>query len=234
MLEPNEQSKGNPECGYKLNFSPSASGHQHDFCGPHDIRGAICPNCNKPLLRLLSLHANDPALNFDPTRYPVVHLLYCWTCSIPYGEFSYQMDCDGGVKLIEIPPRQPESEFGPEGPYDGFTGLFPAHRVALESLTDHEQEALRAWHAEDGGESSNLYFGHQVGGYPMIYNPYKAFCRQCSKEMPLLASICDDASGNGDFSSDEPEKTFTGNCGVQMVFNFCRDCALVTAYHSCD
>lgn len=233
MLEPNGQSKGNPEWGYKLNFSPSASGHQHDFCGPHDIRGAICSNCNKPLLRLLSLSASDPVLNFDPTSYPVVHLLYCWTCSIPYGEFSYQIDRDGGVKLVEIPPRQPESEFGPEGPYDGFTGLFPAHRVALEPLTDTEQEALETRQAEDGYDNSDLYFGHQVGGYPMIYNPWKAFCRKCSKEMPLLASICDDAAGNGNFS-DEPEKTFTGNNGVQMVFSFCRDCALVTAYHSCD
>ena len=226
MLELNEQSKGDPERGYKLNFSPSSSEHQHDFCGENNIRGAICPNCNKPLLRLLSLNGSDPVLHFDPNRYPAVHLLYCWTCSIPYGEFSYQIEPDGGVKLIAVPPRQPESEFGPEGPYDGFTGLF-------QPLSDTAQEQLEGRHAENAPDDCDVYFGHQVGSYPLIYNPSKAFCPHCSREMPLLAAVCDDAAGNGDFS-DEPEKTFTGNSGVQMVFNFCRNCAVVTAYHSCD
>jgi hypothetical protein len=51
--------------------------------------------------------------------------------------------------------------------------------------------------------------------------------------MPILASICDAATGNG--ISDEVEKTFTGSGGgVQMMFQFCRKCSVVTAYHSMD
>jgi hypothetical protein len=233
MLKANEQSKGIPEWGCKLDFSPAASEILHDFCGQHEILGAVCPNCNKPLLRLLSLHSKDPLLNFDHKRHPSVHLLYCWTCSIPYGEFSYEINADGSVKLLEIPPRQPESEFGPEGPYDGYTGVFTARHVALKPLSDAEQRQLKARQAENAPDDIDGYFGHQVGGYPFIYNPWKAFCPKCSKEMPVLAAICDSATGNNDFS-DESGETFTGNSGVQMVFQFCRDCSVISAYHSCD
>ncbi len=233
MLEANVQSKGNPEWGYKLNFSPTPSELLHDFCGRHDINGAVCPNCNKPLLRLLSLSARDRALNFDDARHPVVHLLYCWTCSIPYGEFSYQINRDGSVEILEVPPRQPKAEFGPEGPYDGYTGLFPHRDVSLQPLSDTQQKELEARQREGAQDNFDAYFGHQVGGYPFIYNPCKSFCPKCSNEMPVLAAICDSATGNDDFSN-EPSETFTGNSGVQMVFQFCRDCSVVTAYHSCD
>jgi hypothetical protein len=233
VLRAEEHTEGIPEWGYKLDFSPATSQVLHEFCGQHEIPGAVCPNCNKPLLRLLSLHSKDPLLDFDCKRHPSVHLLYCWTCSIPYGDFSYEINSDGSVKLLEIPRRQPESEFGPEGPYDGYTGVFPAHHVALKPLSDAEQQRLKARQGEDAPDDIDTYFGHQVGGYPFIYNPMKASCPKCSKAMPVLAAICDSATGNTDFS-DEPGETFTGNSGVQMVFQFCRGCSVISAYHSCD
>jgi len=233
MFEDNAQSKGNPEWGHKLNFSPAKTDVLHDFCGAHHIDGADCLNCSKPLLRLLSLHAADPALNFDRSHHPTVHLLYCWTCSIPYGEFSYQINADGSIKLLEVPPRQPASEFGPDGPYDGYTGQFPLCQVSLQPLSESEQRQLLARQAEGAEDDIDVYHNHQVGGYPSIENPCKAFCPVCSKEMPLLASISDNATGGEGFN-DEPENTFTDNCGVQMIFLFCRNCSVVTAYHSCD
>jgi hypothetical protein len=234
MLKANEQSKGNPEWGYKLNFSPAISDILHDFCGKDEIAGAVCPNCDKPLLRLLSLYSEDPLLNFDRNRHPSVHLLYCWTCSIPYGEFSYEINRDGSVKILKVPPRQPGTELGPGGPYDGYTGLFPVRRVALQPLSEAQQQELRARQTEDAPDDIDAYFGHQVGGYPFIYNPRKAFCPKCREEMPVLAAICDSTTGNDDFS-DRPGETFTGSGGgVQMVFQFCRVCSVVTAYHSCD
>jgi hypothetical protein len=136
MLEDNSRSNGNPEWGYKLNFSPAGSEVLHEFCGEHNISGAVCPNCDKPLLRPLSLDAKDPVLNFDEARHPIVHLLYCWTCSIPYGEFSYRIGEDGSVKILQVPPRKPDSEFGPEGPYDGYTGVFRNCHVALQPLSE--------------------------------------------------------------------------------------------------
>jgi len=58
------------------------SSYRHVFCGPNEISGAWCPNCNKPLLKLLDLDTSDPRLELGsgtPLRLP---LLYCWTCNI--------------------------------------------------------------------------------------------------------------------------------------------------------
>ena len=133
-MQYNDQQKGNPEWGYWLNFCPPATEVQHDFCGAHDIAGASCPNCKKPLLRLLSLHAEDERLAIDPARNSVVHLLYCWICSIPFGEFSYRLGADGSVELLKVPARY-QYEFGPDGPYDGYTGIFPNQRVSLQPMS---------------------------------------------------------------------------------------------------
>ena len=228
----NGQSEGLPEWGYRFEFSASGSGTIHHFCGPSDIPGSACPNCSKPLQRLLSLDAQDAHLELDPARHPFVHLLYCWTCSIPFGIFSYRITANGGVELIEVPPKH-EYEFGPDGPYDGFTGEFAYLPVTLRPLSSEEQANQRARFSSDLDTVDDLGPAHQIGGYPMIQNPEKTFCPICSIEMPFLAAFCDDATGNNPNEVKE-KNSFTGNCGVQMVFNFCRKCSVVSAYHSND
>lgn len=235
MLESNAQPKGNPDSGYWLSSSPNPTDILHDFCGTHAIEGAGCPNCNRPFIRLLSLYGKDGRLNFDAVRHSVVHLLYCWTCSVPFGEFSYKVDADGSVEVLQVPPRQPGVEFGLEGPYDEYIGVFPLRQVALQSITADEENKLLARQSSDSDDGDDDLYSprHQVGGYPFIYNPSKTFCPSCSTEMPLLATICDDATGNDPFGV-EPENSFTGNGGVQMVFHFCRACSVVSVYHSCE
>ncbi len=236
MSDSNFQPIGDPEHGYWLNFSPGAAETQHEFCGEPDIPGSDCPHCNKPLLRILSLDAYDPVLNLDPNRTPQVHLLYCWTCSIPYGEFSYRLREDGSVELLQVPPRQPGIELGAGGPYDGYTGRFPLRRVSLELQSQSEHDTLTAYWAatseQDYGEAP-LEPRHQIGGYPFIYNPFALRCPLCSNFMAMLAAFCDDASGNQTYQADAMS-SFTDNCGVQVFFQLCRDCAVVSAAHSCD
>lgn len=235
MVEYNSQPDGNPKHAYLLNFSPKPGEVQHTFCGTHAIPGATCPNCNKALLRILSLCAKDSRLNVDGAKTPFVHLLYCWTCSIPYGEFSYRVNGDGSVDIVQIPERQPDSEFGLEGPYDGYTGVYPPLKIALTPMDDVGDARLAEARKNLEYDLDDELFEprHQIGGSPFLYNPQTLACPRCSKEMPLLASICDDATGN-DPRKDEVLTTFVGNGGVQMVFQFCRDCAIVSAYHSAD
>ena len=222
----------NPEYGLSLDFCANFSETVHDFCGPHEIGGTECPYCAKPLLRLLSLSSLDTRLNIDPARTPVVHLLYCWTCSIPYGTFSYHVRRDGTVELLEL-PRTWESAFGPDGPYDGYTGTFQMRKIGLVSLSTQEKQSQEAAQTD-----LNLAFDlpiqkHQIGGLPIIGNPQPIICPACSQSSPLLAVICDDATGNrpGEVASSE---SFTDNMSTQMVFHFCRDCSVVSAYHSND
>jgi hypothetical protein len=231
-----DQPAGDPESGYRLNFDPSPSAIFHDFCGENKIEGASCPHCKKPLLRLLTLNTNDEALNIDPKTLPAVHLLYCWNCSIPFGEFSYKIENDGSVVLLQYPPRMPESEHGPDGPRDGYTGEFVHRRVSLDGIGQEEQARYKDfWNSIDADpyDCGVDTIGHQVGGFPFIYNPCRTKCPSCTEDMPLLASICDDATGNSPDSVSECD-SFVGNCGVQMVFHFCRKCSIVTGYSSCD
>jgi hypothetical protein len=232
-MEFNTQTAGNPETGYWLNFTPPTVAHLHEFCGPNDIPGAVCPNCNTPLLKLAVFSAADPVLALDPARTPCLPLLYCWTCAIPYGEFRYEIQSDGSVRVLTCLGGY-EGAFGVEGPYEGYTGQFPLIRFSLEPQSEEERRLLRARFNDAEGDISGELADprHQVGGYPMIYNPQADNCPQCSAEMPLFASIADNALGNGYAKS--AQESFTDNSGVQMIFLFCRGCSIVSAYHSCD
>lgn len=231
-MDTDGQSQGRPEWGYRLNFSPADGDIVHYFCGVNEIRGGICPNCDKPLLRLLSLDARDARLEFDSSRHPFVHLLYCWTCGIPFGRFTYRVTSAGGIELLQIPPKY-QYEFGPGGPYDGFTGVFEHRLVSLQPLSPEQQDSQIARFFSDSDTDDEVGLGHQIGGYPKIYDPSKTTCPICSTEMPLLANICNDATGNNP-DGVKGTDTFTDNAGVQMVFSFCRNCSVVSAYHSSD
>lgn len=234
MLEDNAQSIGNPEWGYAVDFSPKPDDVIHQFCGVNNIPGAICPYCKKPLLRVLSLNAKDARLGIAPEKTAYVHLLYCWTCSIPYGEFSYKIKSDGGVEIVNLPPVY-QGALGPDGPYDDYTGTFAAKDVALRPLTESTQRDLVAWLQSDSEDPNGLddYLTHQIGGVPFIYNPSKAFCPSCKAGMPLLAAICDSAVDNNPYQKNA-QNSFAGNGGVQMIFSFCRNCSVVSACHSVD
>ncbi|MEO8132205.1 MAG: hypothetical protein ABJF23_03250 [Bryobacteraceae bacterium] len=222
----------NPEQGFSFNFCPDPSETVHAFCGPNEIGGAGCPNCSKPLLRLLSLSSTDTRLNVDPAITPALHLLYCWTCSIPYGVFSYRIRKEGTVELLDLPPTW-ESAFGPDGPYDGYTGTFKMKRVGLVPLSAEQVQTQELAQSDMDFALDLPPQEHQIGGLPAIQNPQTVKCPICSKLSPLLAVICDDATGNqpGEVPASQ---SFTDNEGTQMVFHFCRDCSVMSAYHSND
>jgi hypothetical protein len=123
-----------------------------------------------------------------------------------------------------------------EGPYDGYTGEFPHRWVSLEFVSAQEQAKFKKYWQSTDTDPVELGIDeprHQVGGYPFIFNPQKTSCLSCLQEMPLLAAICNSAGGNDAFGVPE-SASFVGNGGVQMVFHFCRACAVVSAYSSCD
>jgi len=125
-------------------------------------------------------------------------------------------------------------EFGSDGPYEAYTGVFPHRNVTLQRLAADEENKLRARLSGEFDEDDDLFSPrHQVGGSPFIDNPTNISCPVCSTEMPLLAAICDDATGNNPFGV-EVANSFVGNGGVQMIFHLCRECSVVGAYHSCD
>ena len=224
-----------PAQGYWLDFAEGGGGPTHEFGGAHQVPGSECPTCHKPLLRLLTLDSTDKRLNLSTFVAPRVHLLYCWTCSIPYGDFCYELLQDGGVNILSCKVGDPGA-FGPDGPYDGYPGVFPGRLVTLKPLTEEEQRAIHEKQHEDIDVPDEFSYvedpRHQIGGDPLILNPqFPLACPKCDSEMPFLATICDNAGGNG---FPDGYVSFTGNLGVQMVFHLCRNCAVVCAYHSVD
>jgi hypothetical protein len=52
--------------GFFININVSSSTDIHSrFCGYHTIEGAICPNCNKPLLRFFTIAKQDMPADID-------------------------------------------------------------------------------------------------------------------------------------------------------------------------
>lgn len=232
-MEFNTRSEGKPATGYWLNFAPPSGAALHEFCGPNTIAGAECPNCQKPLLKLAVLSASDPALELDPAQVPSLPLLYCWTCAIPYGEFRYSVRTDGSVEILTFLDSS-EVAFGPDGPYDEYTGEFPSKQFSLEPQSEDEMSSLQAYAEgiEEDLPDGLDYPRHQVGGNAMIYNPQSDTCPKCGIEMSTFAAIADNACGNGD--AESASESFVDNSGVQTVFLLCRGCSIVSAYNSCD
>ena len=141
-----------------------------------------------------------------------------------------------GIALWKTPaPPAYEYAFGAEGPYEGYTGTFPLRTVGLVQLTDSEHQRQLAAQSDADLALGLSPQNHQIGGFPVIANAQEIRCPVCSHPSPLLAVISDSASANPPGTDGvSPQETFTDNMGTQMVFHFCRNCSVVSAYHSND
>lgn len=244
-----------PANGYFLELCEKRmSQYQHAFCGEHQIPGAYCPNCRKPLLRFLTLDLSDPLLK---TELPngTLSLLYCWTCQIAQKPFYYRCMRDGDVLLISYGLGGCTSDF----PYDGYPSHFPAKFARLISIDANTQRSIM--HQNAGSVSSSYIESdevaifpegeeipeaiedhpegvprearkladapeHQVGGQPLLLDTYwRMRCPVCGDRMPFIASI-GDASG--------AEKGFTDNPYVQVLYHLCLHCRAIGAYQRTD
>lgn len=215
-----------PEQGYWLRFSQEHSRFLHKTCGAHTIAGAECPNCQKPLLLVLSLDTADERLILDASPLNPLPLLYCWRCNLSQANFFYQIN-DAGVRVLKWRKGGVQADF----PYKRYPMHFPETVLDVSPLTVREQSIIRAInHGDDeldDDEAEHLrHPAHQVGGEPICYNSDRGMkCVQCSATAPLLATIADNAA---------PRCSFTQNEYVQMMFFLCRKCWIVGAYQQCD
>ena len=193
-----------PKHGFGLSVTDDASASRHLFCGKHRIPGAHCPNCNTPLLQMLSLDASDPRLELSCLGVPRVPLLFCWRCHLSRG-FQYRLLADGGVEIVQFE----QGTHGPSFPYSGYPDAFPA--ASCELIPVHP------------GAEAGI---HQVGGHPRFIqgDPHVA-CQVCRAPMHFLAVVADDATQGW---------SFAGNFGVQTLFMACLECGVIGATHELD
>jgi hypothetical protein len=223
--------RSRPKRGYLVTDRGSTrSRRAHSLFGTNDVPGGTCPNCNKPLLLLLTLDTADRRLGIRDCPMPRLPLLFCWTCNVAQSNFVYRLEADA-VQLVEFGVGGVVTDF----PYPSYPTNFPQRAVKLEPLTDLDQQMI---HLINEGELEPIWGRqytpifttpvHQVGGEPLGSNidfDTDRECRECGSSMRFLASIADDA-GDG--------LAITQNAYVQTLFFLCRKCWLIMAQQICD
>lgn len=239
--------------GYFLEYSPANKKSKHLFCGEHAIKGADCPNCDKPLHRFTSLDLNDKKLDIPIKGLTKLHILYCWRCNVAQDEFFYKLIGDNEIKLLkygkgieqipfffdELGDKEKEEwrkkdEDEEDFPYDDYPDFFPGAGISLKKIPKRIQEYLTRFNSDgdfypDRGDEAREYDipKHQIGGEPYLvqcdYTPSK--CPECQVQMPLLATIGDDCLD---------ERGFGGNTFAQVIYGMCVKCKIISAYQQCD
>lgn len=202
----------------------------HVFCGSHDVAGACCPNCDRPLLRFLALDTADPRLNLGEGQPPLLSLFYCWRCPVSAGLFYYEFTGENEIDLLRCGIGKPEKNF----PHKDYPVSFPRAPAALVQITDEAQAAIRQINQGKRPGSALLRSHpelreprHQIGGEPILVQQdteYEIECFICERAMPFLASIGDDCL--------DPTG-FAGNEYVQVLYHYCRDCHVIGAFNQC-
>jgi hypothetical protein len=219
-----------PKQGYWARPAPPGTpGPRHSLGGTEVPEGATCPNCRRPLLLIMSLDATDRRLELDRYRFKLLPLLYCWTCVASAGLVRYALEQDGSaISILEFPSGDRYTDF----PYPDYPAHFERHALTLVPLTPEEQRVLYQLNRTRArAELFEKYPAldrprHQVGGEPLLLQSAEELtCSRCSGDMPLLASIGNDALG---------PKTFTDNDWVQLIFHICPQCSEVAAYTATD
>lgn len=217
-----------PARGFTLQFT-NRSRFEHWFCGEHSIPGAQCPNCRKPLLRMLTLDTRDRRLGLQRLGVPHVHLLFCWTCHLAQGETAYRLLPGGGIRFVQHRRGGVSKTF----PYRDYPRAFPGRRFTLAAIAAAEARTLTALNAGElrpnrlGRSAQQLAVPrHQIGGEPRFLQgaPRRA-CPRCRHPMAFFASVGDDTLG---------DSGFTGNAFVQVLFLLCVRDRIVLSLQQCD
>lgn len=216
--------------GYFIDYVKEQPDYLHCFCGPHDITGADCPNCTKPLLRFFTFDTHDPRLRVMQNIAPQLHLLNCWTCNLAQRPFFYRCLPDGAVQLIEYGHDGIEVDF----PYENYPRHFPGRFAMLTPIMPDQQGVILQLNQEeispyrDDQTEALAIPTHQLGGEPYLIQPWECIeltCPECKKYMPFFASVGDRCL---------LPQGFVDNDYVQMCFSLCLTCSIIGAVVMCD
>jgi hypothetical protein len=209
----------------------------HRVGGGNAIRGAWCPNCDKPLFRFLTLDLSDPRLRL-PIESPEVPLLYCMRCPLSWYPFVYRIVREDVGDIVSAFRGAIEPDGCYQDWYRTLGDFLPGVDVRLVTMAPQLRDVIKR--LDDGVGSSedgslyNLAMGrrptsgvdamNQVGGRPFrIQKVDDPECAVCGGTARFLASLYnDDVEG----IIVEPEKW-----GAQILFFCCDVCGAVTVIH---
>ncbi|MFH2043836.1 MAG: hypothetical protein ABIK92_01660 [Pseudomonadota bacterium] len=218
--------------GYFIKYLKTISkhvDHGHLFCGQHNIQGAVCPNCNKQLIRFLMIDLRDKRINIS-IKNKVLSLFFCWKCTLSQEKFFYKIVSDSEIKILKYKIGNPIDDF----PYENYPTFFPESYLDLSELTNIEQETIKKLNSSEIDEYMDVekkyqYLcspQHQIGGEPYLIQKELELirCCSCNNTMHLLAAIADDC---------QDKRGFVGNKFVQVIFYICKKCMVIGAIQRC-
>lgn len=210
----------NEFCFQQYAFDKQANvSYDHYFCGPNYAKGAMCPNCEQPLLLFLTIDTHDPRLSIanGPSHLPLV---YCWSCKISdhsvksafqskaaelsYGRFitrtiesSNQSEQSSGIAPFYYEVQMDGSlvvlQYG-RGPgdgalYPGYPDHFPGASARLLQISDATQEVLCKINRGDP-EVDELQFELPALGVPQHQIGGEPFLIQSVLERRVICPKC--------------------------------------------
>ena len=216
------------------------SGYGHSVGGEHSIKGAWCPNCDKPLMLHMTLDASDPALKLNRLGLSTIPLLYCSRCSLSWYDFTYVLKSETEIKLVEF--------FTGETNWDEWNSavgvdVFPKQSCSFRPMPSKLQKLYDKLNDdEELSERETRYVlkmtdvigniidvTNQVGGRSflcqMLLDPWCVNCQKVGERNQafFLASLTNVPKAGVVFSYDS----------IQIVFFFCPVCRSIKVTHSC-
>jgi len=222
--------------------------YRHSFGGAHSTVGALCPNCDRPLMLYLTIDMRDRLLVFPSGRPELrtIQLFYCMRCALAWHDFAYQLISDGTVEIVEA-HRGPRTwdDWGEAVGCD----VFPVRPVSLTPIPARLQELWDRLNGLELGETLSIgeaeevialtqghafpplpgmakySFVNQIGGRALLCQGIDdPPCPRCgggpfgSRQMLFLACLYNDAENRLRIASVE--------C-TQIIFFLCPECFTV-------
>jgi hypothetical protein len=182
--------------------------------------------------------ARPAETTFDVTSRRDLPLFYCWHC---HPSLTYRLNPSGGVDPLDNDPfghnAGPHEPDKSDAPYDDYPESLPPAAMKLRPIPDEVQSIIHRGNHDKLAENEKygakcsrwLRPRHQVGGEPFFSQRNVidggVTCPLCGREMPLIASVADDAGGGRHFVNDS---------FVHVLFHWCEPCQVVHATHECD
>jgi|GEM_PF-1311598 len=239
----------------ELNTACDHPEYKHYFCGPHDVPGAFCPNCMKPLLRLLAIDTRDERLGLTYCPFPIFSLFHCMTCEILNGVFYYQIHAtDGRISILDYKEGTVQPEYIPFYPKP-YPRHFQGQPIQLVPLSEEQQWYIinnqrlaeeytsdiytydmekREQFAKKINEFHKQYIrlkidAHQIGGFPKLTQGWEVMTGQGwdGHMCPLCNQEMTFLAAIDDKNTDP--RGFVGTEIGQFLFTWCSRCFVVEA-----
>ncbi len=215
--------------------------YNHCIGGQHNINGADCPNCKKPLILHATINTTDERLNIKEQNFSNMHLLYCMRCSLSWYDFQYQILSNDKINILEVYHGEtvhddwndavgidsfPKKSFGLIPVPGHVEKLYDKLNSNIEISEDEEIEICKFtgnFAPQDVGGYPVVDVSNQIGGRAFLSQRLDdPICTKCAKEMYFVASLTNDNKNNLKISFDS----------VQIVFFYCPECSVIHAQHS--